>query len=341
MKRTALDSLFAMLDRNVDLVKSTNSICFFRAEYHLGLEKFKEHKLDCIQTYKPAVNTLKNQGFTVRQNPGRQYDVIFYLATRQKEENLYNIARAFSLLTKQGKLICSLENNLGAASLEKKLKELSGPVESFSKNRCRVFYCTKNKRARINENLRIEYLNLGFPKTVEKTNFQSKPGVFSWKKIDQGSELLSESLKSSIKGKVAEFGSGYGYISYKLAEKCPKIDSLDLYEAEKVALDCCQVNLEKFSKPKIKYSWTDLVNEEIPEGYDFIVTNPPFHNGSQSEVELGKKFIRKSARALKKNGKFLMVANKFLPYERELQENFKSFHLINANSGYKVLLANK
>jgi 16S rRNA (guanine1207-N2)-methyltransferase len=58
------------------------------------------------------------------------------------------------------------------------------------------------------------------------------------------------------------------------------------------------------------------------EPYDAILSNPPFHTGRRADPGLGRAFISAAARMLKPSGKFIMVANRHLPYEDALKDAF-------------------
>ena len=74
---------------------------------------------------------------------------------------------------------------------------------------------------------------------------------------------------------------------------------------------------------------------------NFVVSNPPFHDGGAEDTRLGQAFIRKAAGLLKKGGVLWIVANRHLPYEAELKDAFKRVDMIADSGGYKVFEAVK
>ena len=89
-----------------------------------------------------------------------------------------------------------------------------------------------------------------------------------------------------------------------------------------------------------EFAWEDLTTANAARrSLDFIVMNPPFHEGKLSKSALGLQFIETAAQSLKTGGQLWMVANAHLPYEEALQKNFKSCRKIFEGEGFKVLQA--
>ena len=84
--------------------------------------------------------------------------------------------------------------------------------------------------------------------------------------------------------------------------------------------------------------WHD-VTLGLPERYDAIVSNPPFHQGRADLPQLGQAFIASAADALYANGPLLLVANRHLPYESLLRARFGEVRALDERDGYKVIMA--
>jgi len=74
---------------------------------------------------------------------------------------------------------------------------------------------------------------------------------------------------------------------------------------------------------------------------DFIVMNPPFHEGKKTDFSIGLGFIKSSAAALSPRGVLYVVANAHLPYEDLLQAEFKTVEKLHEGGGFKVFTAHK
>ena len=119
------------------------------------------------------------------------------LMTKHKEENFANLARAWALLEPGGTLACAGANDDGAASLEKHVAKAFGGVEQLSKFHSRVFWFAK-----ADKEPPAYWRGLGGLQPVGDDTWLSRPGIFSWDRIDDGSALLARHLPGDIAGTV-------------------------------------------------------------------------------------------------------------------------------------------
>lgn len=243
-----------------------------------------------------------------------------------------------NLLVDGGKLVVALHNDWGAKRFEKLLAELAGEVSTLSKHHCRVFWAEKTDA--LDVELMHEWLEEGKMRLVEPGSFWSRPGLFSWGRADEGSLLLVKYLPERIFGHVGDLGAGWGFLSKNLLAKYHEIRSLYLYEADRLALECAQRNVSaEGRKAKVHFEWADVTAGVGERKLDFVVMNPPFHEGRAADPLLGLKFIAAAANALKREGELWMVANRQLPYERQLSELFEIVTPIVQADGFKVIRA--
>lgn len=165
--------------------------------------------------------------------------------------------------------------------------------------------------------------------------FVTVPGGFSEGKIDRGSLLLVECLPP-LKGRVADLGAGWGYLSRAILRN-PDVTGLDMVEAEQLSLDCLCRNIDD---PRATAHWADATRYEGGP-YDTVVMNPPFHTGRQGAPDLGQAFIATAARIVKPRGQVILVANRHLPYEAALRQRFAQVEEIGGDGGFKIIRATR
>ncbi|HEY8573301.1 class I SAM-dependent methyltransferase [Phenylobacterium sp.] len=164
----------------------------------------------------------------------------------------------------------------------------------------------------------------------------TQPGVFSWDRLDPGSRLLLSALPP-LKGRGVDLGCGIGVLSRAVLAS-PAVTRLDLVEIDRRALEAARRNV---MDERAQFHWADARTAPELDGLDFVVTNPPFHEGGNEDRALGLAFLRRAHRALRKGGVLWVVANRHLPYEALLAELFGKPVLKADSGGFKVYEARK
>ena len=185
-----------------------------------------------------------------------------------------------------------------------------------------------------------EWIARGDWQPILQGRFDSRPGLFSWDRADRGSMLLAETLPPELSGRGADFGCGYGYLSASALSACAGIELITAFDSDHRAVEACVRNT-KFAQGRIDCVWSDLTQKPDLQNLDFIVMNPPFHEGVTTQNQLGITFIRNAAACLKHGGKLFMVANNHLPYEDTLKALFKDVQELDKDKGFKVIRAKK
>jgi len=339
----ALETLFLPMLAGDVAWPADGSTLFLRARPGWPLARFREHSFVCEQSWFPHADALQRAGFETTTAAEGRFSLVLALPPRQREEARALLARAVSQLAPGGVLVASMANNEGARSGEDDLQRLAGPVNSFSKNKCRVFR-TDPAKMQVDAELLAEWSGLDAPRRILEGRYVSRPGLFAWNRIDPASALLAARLPSDLAGHGADLGAGYGYLASEVLARCPGVTALHLYEAEARALEVARINLDPSAtgRPDVElaFHWCDVA-AGLPRCHDFIVTNPPFHEGRAGVPELGRRFIAAAATALAPHGRLWLVANRHLPYEAELQVRMESVRKVCEEQGFKVIEAVK
>lgn len=180
-------------------------------------------------------------------------------------------------------------------------------------------------------------IDAGSLQRVDALALYSQPGIFSWNRIDLGTEALLACMLP-LAGRGADFGCGTGIIARRVLES-PEVSELSLLDIDRRAISAARLNI---TDPRARFLWADL--KEGAHGLsdlDFVVSNPPFHDGGLEDRRLGQLFIARAAEVLKPEGIFWLTANRHLPYEGMLEKSFRAVALVSEIQGYKVLEARK
>ena len=177
----------------------------------------------------------------------------------------------------------------------------------------------------------------GAPRHIDNLALCTQPGIFSWDRLDPGSALLLATLPA-LKGVGADFGCGLGILARAVLAS-PGVTALTLIDIDRRAIEMAQRNV---GDPRAAFRWADIrAADPALARLDFVVTNPPFHDGGAEDQSLGQAFIRRAAEALRPGGTLWLTANAHLPYERALAEAFKAVAVKASAHGYKVFEARK
>lgn len=310
-----------------ELQPLNGDILFLGAEPHVDLPP-----LTAWQPLKPLALKCEAAGLTLTDEPSGKFSTILFLPGKAKDEILAGFARAHDLLAPDGVLITALANTAGAARYEKELSRATSLLTSVSKNKCRAF--AVSNAVPWNTDLLDVWREFSAFQKIPGTDFITQPGVFSASRIDPGSELLAAHIPASLRGNVADLGAGWGYLSRVALQKSPRIERIDLFEADARALACARKNLSQ----KAVFHWHD-VTIGLPEKYDHIITNPPFHSAQLKDLDLGRAFLTTAAASLKRGGILYLVANRQLPYEAHLDSLGLRSRIHEENHAYKVIIS--
>lgn len=341
----ALDTLLLPFATGDLAWPATGEILFLRARAGAALQDAPRDRLLCRQSYLPFAQELSIAKLRVdhgTETPAGPFPLILLLPPRQRDEARGLLAEAVAHAAPGGLVVAALPNNEGARSVEEDLASLAGTIESRSKNKCRVFWARVDP-ARTDQARLAEWRALTEPRQIATSGglFWSRPGLFAWDRIDAGSALLAQHLPADLAGHGADLGAGHGYLAAEILALCPKVTALDLYEAEREALRLAERNLQPLAQGRpLEFFWHDVATG-LRRDYDFIVTNPPFHVLRAERTDLGQSFIGAAAKHLRPGGRFLLVANQHLPYERGLGSLFARQNVLVVAAGYKVIEAQK
>ena len=299
--------------------------------------------LVCATGLKPDADALQRSGCEVLaiDEIGSPHPLVLVLPPRQREQARALFARAIAATTDGGIVVACAANDEGAKSAQADLARIAGPLHARSKRHCRVFWTTPLHGA-IDPALAVQWRQADQPRAIAGGRFLSRPGVFAWDRIDPASALLAAQLPSDLSGRGADLGAGFGYLASEVLARCAGVSALDLYEADARALALARDNLARGAgQVALGFHWHD-VTAGLPGSYDFIVSNPPFHaQGRADRPDIGRAFIASAANALRDGGRLLLVANRHLPYEAELDAHFGDVRTLAQQGGFKVIDATK
>ena len=260
-------------------------------------------------------------------------DQLAMLAPPGVAERRYALALALRSLKPGAPMTVLAPKDKGGSRLKKELEAFGCVVSDMPKAHHRICTCQRPPAVQSLD----EAIAAGAPRPIEPYGLWSQPGVFSWDRLDPGTALLMQTLPSLV-GKGADFGCGIGYLARAVLDAAA-VTRLDLIDLDRRAVDCARRNVED---ARVALHWADATSSAVAlADLDFVVMNPPFHDGGAEDRNLGQAFIRRAAAVLRKSGVLWLVANRHLPYEGVLGEHFAAVAVRAEASGFKVFEARK
>lgn len=192
-------------------------------------------------------------------------------------------------------------------------------------------------------------LTLKKPKTVEfepalkKIRFEHPktgaislkqyPGVFSSARIDPATLFLIDHLKvSGSEQKILDLASGNGILAIAASTLSPEAE-IHLMDDSFLAIESSKLNLES---EKVRFHYSDSIGDLDQKDFDLVISNPPFHFGHETNIEVSLKLFEQVLQALKPGGKFTLVANKHLNYKTHLAPLFRQVNILAENRKFII-----
>lgn len=265
------------------------------------------------------------------------FDAVFLRICKEKAVNMHLIRLAFAHLSGGGTLYIAGEKNEGIKSIWDYARNVFGSAERLKKNgHVYAGALKKNGEATLADN--DSYHHIGEIGTWNDIAVYSKPGVYGWDKIDPGSALLIEHLRTeepiwSQAESLLDLGCGYGFLTLASTWLCC---------ARRVATDnnagalaCMRKNAE--ARDLLVEIVAADKGDQVTGKFDLVLCNPPFHRGFDVASDLTREFLVAAKNKLATRGTAVFVVNSFIPLEKKLNGLFSRCALLADNRQFKVL----
>ncbi|MEX1310888.1 MAG: methyltransferase [Candidatus Sulfomarinibacteraceae bacterium] len=266
--------------------------------------------------------------------PYRQAVVHLQKGRAATEEGL---AEAWDRLAPGGRLLLVGGNDLGIKSAVKRLAgELGAPAE-IAANRARARVACWRREGETAP-VRPFVASVRVVTADDRFELRSAPGVFSADAVDPGTALLLEHLEHlDPPTTVFDPGCGLGVLGLSALRRWPGSRAL-LADVDHRAVACAAGSAADLGlEDRVEISWWDATGDPAPSiTCDLALVNPPFHSGVPVDLQPARAIFRVLDAILDRGGRALVVANRTLPWERDLGGIGTLTHLVDAR-GYKIL----
>ncbi len=343
----AIDTLLEQLRKHqLDTTQKSNqkSLWFADENSHLVMHSLGQHKdnVDVLTNRFDIHQSALHLGLTSIFNDvdfsetDAPFDHIYLRVSKEKAVMHHAINQACAHLKPSGQLHIAGNKNEGAKTYIKKASILFTEKSAITKDKD-TYSITLSQPNHEAESLDTNnYTALREIGQYNAMPLFSKPGVFGFDKLDEGSLLLLETLKKEQieTGKdILDLGCGYGLLT--LGAFALKAKSYTATDNNAAALIAIQHNAQEW-REKIDIIPADA-GKEIEKKFDLILCNPPFHQGFSVSGELTDKFLANTKKLLAKEGVAYFVVNSFVGIESRSDKKQLHIKTILNNKKFKVL----
>lgn len=187
---------------------------------------------------------------------------------------------------------------------------------------------------------RIEYGLIDTFLRGRRYRFLTASGVFSARRVDNGTRILVEAMPIPSEGRLLDVGCGIGVIGLVAAAESPGLD-VTLTDVNPRATMVAARNVERMGLGNVRVLTGSLYEPVEGEEFDLVVSNPPISAGMRRVVA---PLVRGAHDHLAVGGRLLVVvqSNKGgRTLAGFLDEWFGGHEVVERKSGYRVLSARR
>lgn len=181
---------------------------------------------------------------------------------------------------------------------------------------------------------------------IEDAHLVNLPGVFSARRLDNGTRLLVEHLPDiADEARVIDLGCGNGALGIAALLNNPTAD-LTFIDESRLAITSARLSFEREfadtapgSRPSATFRVADCLDGLPGESADLILCNPPFHQGRAHGDDVAWKMFKGARRVLRPGGQLWVVGNRHLDYTQKLKRAMGNSQLMANDPGYQVVRA--
>jgi 16S rRNA (guanine1207-N2)-methyltransferase len=316
---------------------------------HPGQLSISDHNFTALEATKlmlianavPAADILS--GIDLSSQHDQEFDVVIIQIPKGRLLTRRWLVQAFNALTQHGSLYVVGSNHSGIQSAIKDAQELMGEgrILAYKKgNRLAHFikqYTDKTSPSwTISPGIALNSMvEFSITLSAHTYSIRSLPGVFSFDRLDEGTEMLLDAVCIPPGAKVLDAGCGYGIIGLFAAVKGAEV--VHLIDNNLLAIAASRETLFINGVHNAEVIPGDLALSLPIDRYDLILSNPPFHTGHAVDYRIAHALIENSYQALDPGGRLVIVANRFIKYDRLIQEIYGNVSIMSESGKYHVL----
>jgi 16S rRNA G1207 methylase RsmC len=164
--------------------------------------------------------------------------------------------------------------------------------------------------------------------------------IFARGRLDPATRMLAEVFEVRPGAAVLDLGAGSGVLGIVAALLEPTVQ-VTLADSDPLAVEVSRQNAAANGALNVTAQLSDVLRDLPGQTFDIVVMNPPFHRGRRQDRSLAERFIAEASGALRPGGVVYLVCNRFLLYERTLEQAVGPVREVAGDRQFKVLFARR
>ncbi len=339
----ATSNINQLLIRNIDGISATTPLFVNITNDGFIVEYLTHHAMANITCYHTNFADFKlsqavkskqvTSHFCVQYKAQVKHDLVIINFPKSKAEFGFTLAMLAESMTEDATVIIVGENKSGIKSADKLGKSYLNFCNKVDAARHCLLYVGRFQADLAKFNIEEFYQYYSVAVGNKQLKIAALPGVFSQNGLDVGTEVLLEHLPQVIKGNVLDFGCGAGVIAACIGKIFPQT-KLTLVDVSALALASAKKTLALNELSGDCIASDSLSN--VKARYDFVISNPPFHQGVKTHYVATEEFLTKIKQHLTAQGCITIVANSFLKYPPIMEKAIGATKTLAIKKGFAI-----
>jgi 16S rRNA (guanine1207-N2)-methyltransferase len=275
---------------------------------------------------------------------GRTFDSVLALLPKGRAVWEQTVTDAAAALRMDGDLYLAGSNRGGIKSAAKCVERVFGSAHVIAyKGGCRVIRAVRGGPIAPQASDYYVWQEVAVQVGGERFNYVTKPGIFSWRRLDDGTRLLIEILHAHPlrpDDQVLDVGCGCGVLTL-IAARQARDGHVTGVDVDCRAVEATRRTLALNQVANAEALLSDCGEAVQSRSFTAVITNPPFHQERATTRAIADQIIREAARLLCKGGRLYLVANSFLRYKPMIENAFGDAQVLGETGRFKVWYAVK
>ena len=248
----------------------------------------------------------------------QRYDKVVLNIPKSTDLFEWYLHRIHSNLAEEGTVFCGFMTKYFTPQILSIAETYFEEVDqSLARKKSRVLVL-KGKKKSLNKSL-VHHLKYDFGGKAEM-EIQQNYGVFSADHIDYATQFLIDQIQiRESENRILDMACGNGVVAMAVQLQKPEAE-IFLTDDSYLAIESARLNIDGAG---VHYLWNDRLEDIPKKSLDLAVSNPPFHFGYETNIEVTIRLFNEVAERLKETGRFICVANQHLNYKTHLEKIFK------------------